>query len=157
MRCEHNTLACPTVAKPSCEDSVCACVYPCRWRRDRGAVAAYSTQPIADAAQFDRRRLDGVARVGDRAAWSGPGHRALPSALKTESRPRVQIWACTVLKRLGVELTIAGTPARVGPMLLVSNHISWLDIVVLHAVCHCRFVSKADVKRWPLIGTLATG
>src|SRR4029079_13679602 len=69
----------------------------------------------------------------------------------------VQIWAGTWLKRLGVELTIAGTPARVGPMLLVSNHISWLDIVVLHAVCHCRFVAKADVKRWPLIGTLATG
>jgi 1-acyl-sn-glycerol-3-phosphate acyltransferase len=42
-------------------------------------------------------------------------------------------------------------------MLLVSNHISWLDIMALHAVCHCRFVSKADVKRWPLIGTLATG
>lgn len=42
-------------------------------------------------------------------------------------------------------------------MLLVSNHISWVDILALHAVCHCRFVAKADVKRWPLIGTLATG
>jgi 1-acyl-sn-glycerol-3-phosphate acyltransferase len=80
-----------------------------------------------------------------------------PRLSKPNRDLRVQIWACTVLKRLGVELTIAGTPARVGPMLLVSNHISWLDIVVLHAVCHCRFVSKADVKRWPLIGTLATG
>jgi 1-acyl-sn-glycerol-3-phosphate acyltransferase len=44
-----------------------------------------------------------------------------------------------------------------GPVLLVANHISWLDIVVLHAARHCRFVSKAMCKRWPLIGTLATG
>ena len=42
-------------------------------------------------------------------------------------------------------------------MLLVANHISWLDILVMHAARYCRFVSKADVKRWPLIGTLATG
>jgi 1-acyl-sn-glycerol-3-phosphate acyltransferase len=42
-------------------------------------------------------------------------------------------------------------------MLLVSNHVSWVDIVALHAVCHCRFVSKADVARWPLLGTLASG
>ena len=42
-------------------------------------------------------------------------------------------------------------------MLLVANHISWLDILVMHAARHCRFVSKADVRHWPLIGTLATG
>jgi 1-acyl-sn-glycerol-3-phosphate acyltransferase len=42
-------------------------------------------------------------------------------------------------------------------VLLVANHISWLDILVMHAARHCRFVSKSDVKHWPLIGTLATG
>jgi 1-acyl-sn-glycerol-3-phosphate acyltransferase len=37
-------------------------------------------------------------------------------------------------------------------LLLVANHISWLDIMALHAVCpHARFVSKADVKSWPLM------
>ena len=41
-------------------------------------------------------------------------------------------------------------------MLLAANHISWLDIVVMHAGRHCRFVSKAEVRHWPLIGTLAT-
>lgn len=80
-----------------------------------------------------------------------------PRLSKPRRHKRVQIWGHTVLKRLDVEVTVVGTPARVGPMLLVSNHISWLDIVVLHAICHCRFVSKADVERWPLIGTLARG
>lgn len=40
--------------------------------------------------------------------------------------------------------------------MLVANHISWLDIPVMHAARHCRFVSKSDVQGWPLIGTLAT-
>ena len=70
---------------------------------------------------------------------------------------RVQVWASRLLRRLGVELTLSGTPPLVGPMLLVANHISWLDIPVLHAARHCRFVSKSDVKHWPLVGVLASG
>ena len=70
---------------------------------------------------------------------------------------RVQRWARAMLHCLGVELQLVGTPPGTGPMLLVANHISWLDILVLHAARHCRFVSKSDVKHWPLVGTLATG
>ena len=80
-----------------------------------------------------------------------------PRLAQRERDRRVQLWARAMLERLGVELCIAGTPSEAGPMLLVANHISWLDIVVLHAARHCRFVSKSDVKHWPLIGTLATG
>jgi 1-acyl-sn-glycerol-3-phosphate acyltransferase len=40
---------------------------------------------------------------------------------------------------------------------MVCNHISWLDILVIHATRHCRFVSKSELREWPLIGTLATG
>jgi 1-acyl-sn-glycerol-3-phosphate acyltransferase len=69
----------------------------------------------------------------------------------------VQAWARGLLRRLDVELKIVGAPPREGPLLIVSNHISWIDIVALHAVCHCRFVAKAAVRRWPLIGILATG
>ena len=70
---------------------------------------------------------------------------------------RVQAWARRMLQLLGVGLQLHGQPPAAGPMLLVANHISWLDILVMHAARHCRFVSKADVKHWPLIGTLATG
>ncbi len=69
----------------------------------------------------------------------------------------VQAWASAMLGLLGVKLVMHGAPPRAGPVLLVSNHISWLDILVLHAAQHCRFVSKADVRHWPLIGRLATG
>ena len=70
---------------------------------------------------------------------------------------RVQVWASRMVQYLGIDLRITGPVPVTGPLLLLANHISWLDIVVLHAAHHCRFVSKADVRRWPLIGTLATG
>jgi 1-acyl-sn-glycerol-3-phosphate acyltransferase len=80
-----------------------------------------------------------------------------PRLSKEQRGMRVQAWAREMLKRLGIELEIVGSPARNVSMLLVSNHISWLDIVALHAACYCRFVAKADVARWPLLGTLASG
>ena len=70
---------------------------------------------------------------------------------------RVQAWARKMLAVLGIGLQVRGVPAPHGPMLLVANHVSWLDILVMHAARHCRFVSKAEVRHWPLIGTLATG
>ena len=70
---------------------------------------------------------------------------------------RVQAWASRLVQLLGVELQIRGPVPVQGPLLLVANHISWLDIVVLHAAHHCRFVAKADVRHWPLVGRLATG
>jgi 1-acyl-sn-glycerol-3-phosphate acyltransferase len=69
----------------------------------------------------------------------------------------VQSWSRHMLRILGVSLQVQGQPPLRGPVLLVANHMSWLDILVMHAARHCRFVSKSDVKHWPLIGTLATG
>ena len=70
---------------------------------------------------------------------------------------RVQVWAVRMLAILDIRLQVRGPVPAAGPLLLVANHISWLDILVLHAARHCRFVAKADVRHWPLIGTLATG
>ena len=69
---------------------------------------------------------------------------------------RIQWWSAGLLRAMGVGLQVRGTPPAHGPLLLVANHISWLDIPVMHAARHCRFVSKSDVQAWPLIGTLAT-
>ena len=78
--------------------------------------------------------------------------------LSTEDRQaRVQAWARDMLRVLGLQLRIVGEPVARGPTLIVCNHISWLDILALHAARYCRFVSKADVHHWPLIGRMATG
>ena len=62
-----------------------------------------------------------------------------------------------MLQIVGIELVVNGTPPAQGPVLLVANHISWLDILVMHASRHCRFVSKSDIKKWPFVATLADG
>ncbi len=78
--------------------------------------------------------------------------------LSAEQRAlRVQGWSRGMLGHLGIRLQVEGEATMPGPLLLVANHISWLDITSLHAARFCRFVSKADVARWPLIGALASG
>ncbi|MFY8043890.1 MAG: lysophospholipid acyltransferase family protein, partial [Rhodoferax sp.] len=67
----------------------------------------------------------------------------------------VQAWALAMLARLAIKLVVNGKPPSEGPVLLASNHISWLDIVVIHAARHCRFISKSEIQHWPLVGTLA--
>lgn len=80
-----------------------------------------------------------------------------PRLERADREARVHMWAQAMLKLAGIELSVSGVPVKDGPMLLVANHLSWLDIVVLHASRYCRFVSKADIKHWPLVGTLAGG
>jgi 1-acyl-sn-glycerol-3-phosphate acyltransferase len=80
-----------------------------------------------------------------------------PKLNEQERSARVTEWSRTMLKRLAIELVVNGEPAQHGPMLLASNHISWLDIAVIHASRHCRFISKSEIKKWPLVGMLATG
>ena len=74
-----------------------------------------------------------------------------------ERNAAVQAWARTMLAQLAIKLVVEGQPPQSGPVLLAANHISWLDIVVMHAARHCRFISKADVQHWPIVGTLASG
>ena len=80
-----------------------------------------------------------------------------PRLTPEQRQMRVQAWALQLLALWGIHLQVIGQPVAFGPALLVANHISWLDILVIHAARYCRFVSKSDVRRWPLIGRLATG
>lgn len=68
-------------------------------------------------------------------------------------RKEVQRWSRQLLDLLGIALEVHGTP-RPGAKLFVANHVSWLDIVAINAVHPSRFVSKAEVRRWPLLNRL---
>jgi lyso-ornithine lipid O-acyltransferase len=57
------------------------------------------------------------------------------------------------LRTLAVQTRSAGSPPQTG--LLVSNHLSYLDILVLVALTPAVFVSKSEVKRWPVFGWFA--
>lgn len=66
-------------------------------------------------------------------------------------------WSLQLLGILGVELSVGGDPPGVEPRtgVVVANHVSWLDIFVISAVSPCRFVAKAEIRRWPVIGYLS--
>ena len=80
-----------------------------------------------------------------------------PQLSPEQREARVQAWALQFLALWGIHLKVLGQPVVNGPALIVANHISWLDILVMHAARHCRFVSKSDIREWPLVGMLATG
>ncbi len=80
-----------------------------------------------------------------------------PQLSQQQRDARVQVWAMQLLRIWGIDLEVRGKPVTLGPALLVCNHISWLDILVIHATRHCRFVSKSELRDWPVLGTLATG
>lgn len=67
----------------------------------------------------------------------------------------VRGWSLQMLKILGIRLVVEGQ-ARPGAKLVVSNHVSWLDIVAINSVVPSRFVSKAEVSHWPLVGAMVT-
>ncbi len=64
-------------------------------------------------------------------------------------------WSAGLLACLGVRLAADPPPPVAAGALLVSNHISWLDIYVILATRRVRFVSKAEVRAWPLVGWFA--
>lgn len=63
-----------------------------------------------------------------------------------------QAWAARLVRALGVSIDSSGQPTQHG--LVVSNHISWLDVFVINAITPTTFVCKDDVRNWPAIGWL---
>ena len=90
------------------------------------------------AASFGMWRLRAglkTMRVRDRANW-------------------LQDAASTVLNRIGVRVTAEGDPPLDG--LVVSNHLSYLDVLAYASVMPCVFVAKQEVRGWPVFGRFAT-
>lgn len=77
-----------------------------------------------------------------------------PFCAKTTQLTLRQRWSQRMLGILGLRLQLQGMQIAPGAM-LVANHISWVDIFVINAASPSAFVSKAEVRDWPLIGWLA--
>ena len=74
------------------------------------------------------------------------------------SRVLIQHWAKRLLRILKIKITLSGEVLKFlgkDSYLVVSNHISWLDIPVIFSLKPITFVSATDIKTWPIIGMLA--
>ncbi len=109
-----------------------------RFRSSLGALML-SAGLVEVAAQFGMRRL----------RWSGADARSARARANW-----LQDAASTVLKRIGVKVVAEGDPPLDG--LLVSNHLSYLDVLAYASLMPCAFVAKQEVRGWPVFGRFAT-
>lgn len=67
-----------------------------------------------------------------------------------------QRWSESLLRIAQIRLRVIGKPAKLSPpnTLLVANHVSWLDIFAMNAAVVSRFVAKAEIRDWPVIGRM---
>ena len=70
-----------------------------------------------------------------------------------KSLPR--FWHRVIAKLLGLRVHVTGELSSARPLLIVANHSSWADIVVLSTIAEVSFIAKSEVKTWPLFGLFA--
>jgi len=66
-----------------------------------------------------------------------------------------RVWHGIALKLIGIKVIVHGSLETARPLLIVANHSSWLDILVLGSVADVTYVAKAEVRDWPVFGLLA--
>jgi 1-acyl-sn-glycerol-3-phosphate acyltransferase len=92
-----------------------------------------------------------------------------PIVSKRRRRDAIKRWSAQLLRTLGVRLHVHGEPPPqrgrqkresvspaidAPPIMMVANHVSWLDIFIIDAVVPARFVAKSEIRTWPVIGWL---
>jgi 1-acyl-sn-glycerol-3-phosphate acyltransferase len=116
--------------------------------------------PVESALPFARAGAR-IAGVGATALATAGRLRRLSATPDADARARARALALRdaareVLALHGINAAASGAPVPVQAV-LVSNHVSWLDPLVVAAHVPCVPISKADVSGWPLVGTLARG
>jgi len=104
-----------------------------------------------------------VARLAALSAWTSGCWLVLLAGFPFAGRgarraawraSRFQSWARTTSRIIGMRVAVGGERPE-GPVLLVTNHLSYVDVVLLAAQMRCVFVSRADVADWPVLGVLS--
>jgi 1-acyl-sn-glycerol-3-phosphate acyltransferase len=78
-----------------------------------------------------------------------------PFAGRARREGLVRNWSRRLLGLCRVTVESAPGAAALDHALIVANHISWLDIFVINSLHPCRFVAKAEIRAWPVLGWLA--
>jgi 1-acyl-sn-glycerol-3-phosphate acyltransferase len=66
----------------------------------------------------------------------------------------IRFWANGVVRIAGIRVTAKGTPPT-APFIQVSNHITYIDMVMMWSQLGCSFVSRADLEHWPVMGRMS--
>ena len=83
-----------------------------------------------------------------------PLGRSLTWGGETLTQHMIRWWSGALCRIFGMRLNPIGRPAP-NPVMLLANHVCWMDIELLHSQRAAAFVAKAEIARWPLVGLLA--
>ncbi len=103
-------------------------------------------------------RFRAIRRMLSAAIWTLlciPVQAVLLRVAPVQARRFARTYHAVLCRLIGLRVQVVGTPSASPSVLYVSNHSSWLDILVLGGVLQAAFVSKAEVGQWPLVGTVA--
>lgn len=114
------------------------------WRRAR--IARHGRAVV-------RLAVLGVSLAAWVAAELAVGLAPVAGAAARRARVR-RAWARAASRIIGMRVVASGAPPR-GPVVLVANHMSYVDIVALMTQCPAVFVAKSEVAGWPGIGWIA--
>jgi len=114
-------------------------------RLEAGATALHTLSPILKSVRLAGHILVGMFIVLLR--FPGLEHAARAR--------RVTRWATQLLAILAVRVRVHGAAPTPGGALIAANHISWLDIHLLQSLLPARFISKAEVRDWIIVGRFA--
>lgn len=124
-------------------------------------VAPCTTEVCVAGGERDAGRVRRVVRLAGCLAVAVAGLLLAPLVRRWGGArtPRlVRAWVRLAAAALGVRIRVvdlAGTAAPSGAELLVANHVSWLDVLLVQAVHPARMLAKAEVARWPVVGAAA--
>lgn len=76
--------------------------------------------------------------------WALGARRVTRAIMQASFRIGAFVW--------GIRIRITGAPARARPLLIVSNHFSYLDLFVLGSVLPVAFTPKSEIRSWPILG-----
>ena len=84
-----------------------------------------------------------------------PWFARIPVGRRRFDHVMISWWSGTMVRLFGFRIRSFGTPLP-GAVMYVANHVSWLDIELMHSQRAISFVAKSEIARWPLVGWLAT-
>ncbi len=84
-----------------------------------------------------------------------------PRLSREKKLEEIRNWSQKTLDVLGIhvvhETPFAVPPSEAAPRLLVANHVSWVDALIIQTIQPSIFVAKSEVRNWPIVGSIATG
>lgn len=134
------------------------------YRTEAGSAARHAISPDASdnkpvsLSTFPAplRRTVRISWLGLHLAWGVTlAGLVFPLLGPAQRDRRIMAWSRGLLRVLGIRPHLDAAPHSPGGALLVCNHVSWLDIYLIYAARRVHFVSKAEVRNWPVAGWLA--